>query len=144
MKMVAPSGPVYQAGTLAAHPIGMCAGLATLKKAEKQKVYQILKGRMDTFVEDLKVGFQDTDWDVTAYGSLFWLHLRGSETYRSPDQFLPEMGTRFQDLFRNCLKRGVYLAPSAFEVDFISLAHTEDILQESSAALIEAAREATS
>ena len=144
MKMVAPSGPVYQAGTLAAHPIGMCAGLATLRKAEEQNVYEVLEERMKTFIQNLKEGLHKTDWDVTSCGSLFWLHLKGPEVYRSTDQFTPEMASRFPSLFKACLKHKVYLAPSAFEVSFSSLAHTESILEESALALIASAKEASS
>ena len=151
MKMVAPQGPVYQAGTLAAHPIGMRAGLATLKKAEEQGIYKILEDRARTFIENLKEGLAPTDWDVTSHGSLFWLHLKNSknvksvskntEFYRSPHQLPPETGPRFQKLFHRALKRGVYLCPSAFEVGFLSLAHTEQILKTAAGALIESARE---
>ena len=67
MQMVAPSGPVYQAGTLAAHPVGVCAGLATLKKAEEKEVYQILEERTKIFVKILRQGLGATSWDVTSY-----------------------------------------------------------------------------
>lgn len=142
MERMAPSGPVYQAGTLAAHPVGVCAGLATLKKAEKENVYKVLKRRGDIFTDTLKRGLASTNWDVTSYGSLFWLHLKSSEVYRSPDQFSPEMASQFQSLFHACLKRGVYLTPSAFEVGFLSLAHTEEILEKASQAIIDSAKEA--
>ncbi len=143
MELVAPCGPVYQAGTLAAHPVATCAGLATLQKVEKRGVYGVLDQRMKVFVNSLQKGLEVTDWDITFQNSLFWFHLKSAEPYRSPRQLPPQLRARFQELFHGCVCRGVYLAPSAFEVNFLSLAHTEEILEKAAAAIVAAAMEST-
>lgn len=143
LDMVAPNGPVYQAGTLAANPIGVRAGLAALRKVEAEKVYDKLKARTEEFVSQLKSGFQraQVPLDVTHEASIFWIHVNTSKPVRSPADFHPDSREIYKNLFHACLKRGVYLAPSAFEVGFVSYAHTPEILREAAQAIIQAAQE---
>ena len=153
MELVAPVGPVYQAGTLAANPVGTRAGLATLKKLEMHHVYGELEQRTQQFVEQLTRGFHDTDAPVRVAraGSIFWLHLspeishEGSEqgaVIRRPDQI--SRGTRewYSGFFQRCLDGGVYLAPSPYEVGFVSLAHTPEILRSAAETMVAAATDA--
>jgi glutamate-1-semialdehyde 2,1-aminomutase len=142
MNMVAPQGPVYQAGTLAGNPVGMRAGLATLKKMEKVNGYELLAKRTQIFKEKLESGFSDLriPMKVASYASLFWLHLDIGQTIRNPSQFAPDQKEKFSKLFHAVLKRGIYLAPSAFEVGFVSLAHTDQILDETCQILLEEAK----
>lgn len=76
MNMVAPSGDVYQAGTLSANPIGMRAGLVTLKKMQRLDGWNVLEKRTQKFVEALNKGFSAKGLDLTVsqYASLFWIH----------------------------------------------------------------------
>lgn len=145
MDLMAPSGPVYQAGTLAANPVGMRAGLATLEKIERDNVYNILHERTTRFVSQLSDGFKkiDVPMSVAQAGSLFWPHvnLKG-EMLRSPRQFDLEMKDRFKILFHECLDRGVYLPPSAFEVSFVSFAHTDEILSRTAEIILHSAQKA--
>jgi glutamate-1-semialdehyde 2,1-aminomutase len=144
MNLVAPAGPVYQAGTLAGNPVGMRAGLATLEKIERENVYQVLKDRTEKFCAGLESRFRELDLPirVARYASIFWLHLETGEVIRSPTQFHAETRARFKALFLNAIQSGVYLAPSAFEVGFVSFAHTEEILAQAQDILVRAAREA--
>lgn len=145
MDLVAPSGPVYQAGTLAANPVGMRAGLATLEKIERESVYNVLNERTTRFVAQLTERFQQMDipMRVAQVGSLFWPHvnLRGA-VIRSPRQFDLQMQEKFKILFHECLAHGVYLPPSAFEVCFVSLAHTDEILSHTADIILKGAQKA--
>ena len=126
MELVAPAGPVYQAGTLSANPLAMCAGLATLQRLEDGRLYQRL--------EDLGARLQHLLSGVAGLalqrvGSIFWICRSASGFTARPMRALqhlpPDAGKCFAPLFHSLLERGIYLAPSAFEVGFLSAAHTE-------------------
>jgi glutamate-1-semialdehyde 2,1-aminomutase len=140
MDLVAPSGPVYQAGTLSANPIGMRAGLATLQKCETQKVWRELENRMDAFAGAVREGLEGTTFSISHEGSLFWVHPRAPQTIRSVSSLPENLSALFAPLFRATLERGVYLPPNGYEVGFLSLAHTPEILQTAAKAISEAAR----
>jgi glutamate-1-semialdehyde 2,1-aminomutase len=142
MDLVAPSGPVYQAGTLSANPVGMRAGLATLKKAEREKIYSVLETRAEKFTGKVQRGLTEAlghDVRVARQGSIFWIH-KGDKTVRRLSDIPAGHGESFKGLFHACLKEGVYLAPSGYEVGFISLAHTDEILDEAASAIVRAAK----
>ncbi len=141
MNLVAPIGPVYQAGTLSANPIGMRAGLATLQKCEQTNVWNVLEQRMGSFVAALQEGLEGTTFSVSHRASLFWIHPRSAQPIRSVADLPSDLGARFAPFFRAVLARGVYLPPNGFEVGFLSLAHTPEILQQAAKAISEAARE---
>jgi glutamate-1-semialdehyde 2,1-aminomutase len=140
MDLVAPVGPVYQAGTLSANPVGMRAGLATLQKCEALNVWAELEKRMVAFENALAEGLEGTIFQVTTRGSLFWVHPRSSAPIRAVSQIPSDLGARFAPFFRATLERGVYLPPNGYEVGFLSLAHTPEILQTAAKAISEAAR----
>jgi glutamate-1-semialdehyde 2,1-aminomutase len=143
LDLVAPAGPVYQAGTWAANPIGVRAGLTTLKKVERLDIYATLNQRTQFFVSQLNTGFKEFNipLKVAHEASIFWLHLNVDKPVRSPNDFHPESRDIYKKLFHACLKKGVYLAPSAFEVGFVSYAHTEAILFDASQAILASAKE---
>lgn len=133
MDLVAPSGPVYQAGTLSANPVGMRAGLATLKKLKEQNVHEVLRKRSEKFIHDLVAALNeksDIEWDGVWQDSLFWLHQKHDFPIRSIDKIPDNHKQKFAELFHNLLAKGIYLAPSGYEIGFLSFAHTEPILQE--------------
>lgn len=145
MDLVAPNGPVYQAGTLSANPVGMRAGLATLKKVEREGVYKTLEERTARFADQLQSGFEKSGLplSVVRVGSIFWLHqsLTGDvKAIRRLEHIPPEHGQRFKKLFHACADRGVYLAPSGYEVGFIGYAHTDSLLTEAATLVVEAAK----
>jgi glutamate-1-semialdehyde 2,1-aminomutase len=130
MDLVAPSGPVYQAGTLSANPISTRAGLTTLEKVEKHGIIEALTKRTEKFRDDLIDRFKKVgaEWTVTSMGSLFWIHPKAVGPIRSTRDFPPGLRENFPKFFHAALKEGVYLAPSAVEVGFLSWAHTDEVL----------------
>jgi glutamate-1-semialdehyde 2,1-aminomutase len=144
MELVAPVGPVYQAGTLSANPVGMRAGLATLQKLEATNAYAQLEQKTSAFCDRLNSELQSRSlpFAVARQASIFWLHLKTEEPIRRIENIPPESGATFARLFHAALDRGVYLAPSAFEVNFMSLAHADDLLERAHAALVAAVTEA--
>ncbi len=143
MDLVAPAGPVYQAGTLSANPIGMRAGLTTLKKVEKQDVVRTLKRRAEQFASELRSAFAAArlPLKVVQKSSLFWIHSGQEDEPRALGQLPSDHAQKFAPLFHKCLEKGLYLAPSGFEVGFLSLAHTPEILEEAAQIIAEAAKE---
>jgi glutamate-1-semialdehyde 2,1-aminomutase len=147
MDLVAPVGPVYQAGTLSANPVGMRAGLATLSKMETSDGWNVLSARTARFCAELRTGFADADLpiDVVQHASIFWLHPRSDhndQIVRRVDAIPSTQGAWFRRLFHAALVRGVYLPPSGFEVCFLSMAHDAEVLDAAREALVQAATEA--
>ena len=136
MELVAPAGPVYQAGTLSANPLAMCAGLAALQQLLDGRVYQQLEAlgaRLERALSPI------APLAVQRVGSIFWLCLSQQGTpatpMRSPRSFPSDAGTSFKAPFHALLEQGIYLAPSAFEVGFLSAAHSEAHIDTLAAAL---------
>jgi glutamate-1-semialdehyde 2,1-aminomutase len=129
MRMVAPSGPVYQAGTLSGNPLAMAAGIATLSILRKKGVYRDLEAKGAYLAAGTAANLAKTR--VTAVqnrvGSLSCLFFTGAPVvdYASAKSADAKKYARY---FTGMLKGGVYLAPSQFEGAFISLAHTTDDL----------------
>ena len=124
MQLVAPAGPVYQAGTLSANPVAMCAGLAALRQLNDGTLYAQLEARGARLERGLRAL---PGLIVQRVGSVFWICL-GTATgtvLRSPKHYPAGCAQRYQAMYHPLLARGVYLAPSAFEVGFLSAAHTE-------------------
>lgn len=141
MGMVAPAGRVYQAGTLSANPIGMQAGLATLKKAEKNNLYAVLEKRTAAWAEDFNIFFKQKQipMQVSSMASIFWFHPATDKPIRKVNDLPSKLSESYAHFFHQVLKKGVYLAPSGFEVGFISWAHSEEILREASDKIKESA-----
>lgn len=140
MDLVAPLGPVYQAGTLSGNPIGMAAGLATLKKMERLDGWTVLNERSTVFCKNLQNYFDQNQLPlvVDQFSSLFWIResVSGStkekdkhQKIRTIDKISSDQAHSFKKLFLNCLKEGVYLAPNAYEVGFLSMAHNSETLK---------------
>jgi glutamate-1-semialdehyde 2,1-aminomutase len=119
-------GPVYQVGTLSANPVAMCAGLATLQRLTDGSLYQRLE-QLGARLERALSGCPNLT--VQRLGSIFWLcHSQLGKPplpMRALSAFPTDAGKSFAGLFHSLLERGIYLAPSAFEVGFLSAAHTE-------------------
>lgn len=140
MDMVAPSGPVYQAGTLSANPVGMRAGLATLQKIERVNAFAQLDERTARFCDGLNAAFAQGGMPVyaTRSASLFWLHAKTDKVIRRLEDIPAGHAEQFARIFHAALKRGVYFAPSGYEVSFLSLAHTDGLLERATEAIVEA------
>lgn len=131
MEMVAPLGSVYQAGTLSANPIGMRAGLATLKKMQSLDAWNVLNQRSAKFVANMNQIFQQygRETQVVGHSSLFWLHSTVQEPIRTIAQIPADNAAKFKQIFLAGLDEGIYLAPNSYEVGFLSLAHSDSVLQ---------------
>jgi len=140
MELVAPSGPVYQAGTLSGNPVAMAAGLATLDQISVPGFYQALgdKTRMLTEGIQAEADYAGIPFTTTHVGGMFGLFFSNAEKIVNFEQSGAVDVGMFKRFFHAMLDRGVYLAPSAFEAGFISSAHSEEHV----AATINAAREA--
>jgi glutamate-1-semialdehyde 2,1-aminomutase len=133
MDLVAPQGKVYQAGTLSANPLGMRAGLATLKKALRENPYPGLEESclyLTTRLVDLFNNFFDRPWESVRFGSLFWFKEKTDSPIRSVSFIPPGHKERFAEIFHRLLDAGIYLAPSGYEVGFLSTAHTREVLDD--------------
>lgn len=135
MDFVAPNGPVYQAGTLSANPVGMKAGLSTLQKMEKINGWQVLEQR-GQFLESLLAPiFAPHNIQFVRMGSLFWFHFKTDKPVRNVKQIPDGQKEFFKKLFDKTISEGIYLAPHAYEVGFLSIAHTDEILTETANAI---------
>jgi len=143
LDQVAPAGPVYQAGTLSANPVGMRAGLATLQRIETIDGWRELEARTATFCNRLHAAFADVTppLQVARHASMFWIHQHDAGPVRRPDQVPATHGDWYARFFHAALSRGIYLPPSAWEVCFLSTAHDDDALDEGAEALAGAATE---
>lgn len=126
MERLAPNGPVYQAGTLSGNPVAMAAGIATLDALAEPGVYS----RLEALGAELERGLAGAlaragePGSVARVGSILWLCLQPPPAPRAWHAVRREGAARYAALHRALLQRGVWLAPSAFEVAFLSLAHT--------------------
>jgi glutamate-1-semialdehyde 2,1-aminomutase len=139
MSMVAPEGPVYQAGTLAGNPLAMAAGIATLRLLQQEDPYDRLEALASRLEEGLREAIAEAEAPaiVQRVGSMLTIFftsvpVRDYASARSCDTH------RFARFFARMLEQGFLIPPSQFEAWFLSLAHT----QEEVAATIEAARRA--
>ena len=123
MAHLAPLGGVYQAGTLSGNPLAMTAGLTTLRILQRDDAWlrleelgSYLEARFDATVRDDSLA-------LVRCGSLFWLSLQPGEPPRRPSLIDSGAAERYRPLFHSLLAADIYLAPSAYEVGFLSLAH---------------------
>lgn len=129
MDLLAPEGPVYQAGTLSGNPLAVSAGLATLKELGRRGVYEILEERGRLLQEgfDSVLKNRGIKGVVNRVGSMMTLFFGAARVHNAADARRSDRG-RFARFFHGMLKRGIYLPPSPFETMFVSLAHTERML----------------
>ena len=140
MGRLAPDGDTYQAGTLSGNPVAMAAGIATLDVLQRESAWEQLEARGARLEQLLApvVGNAKFPLHLVRMGSMLWLSLHDEPTLRRAGTLSPAAAERFRKLFHAMLDRGIYIAPSAYEVTFVSLAHCEDDLQRFAAALAHA------
>ena len=137
MKLLAPSGPVYQAGTLSGNPLAVAAGLATLELLCAAPPYAKLDGLAAKLEAGLAAALVGTRACVQRVGSMLTLFF-GVEKVRNYDDALEADTARFARFFRAALAEGVWLPPSQFEAWFVSTAHSEADIDATVAALTRA------
>ena len=125
MEQLAPAGPVYQAGTLSGNPLAMAAGLATLAELERPGTY----ARLEALGSELERGLfelfarRGRTATLARAGSILWFAFQPGPSPRAWHAVERAGARRYAALHAAALERGLYLAPSAFEVAFLSLAH---------------------
>ncbi|MDQ4106796.1 MAG: glutamate-1-semialdehyde 2,1-aminomutase [Actinomycetota bacterium] len=138
MEMVAPVGPVYQAGTLSGNPLAMVAGLVTLKATGEPGFYKRLEDLGARWNRGMVEAASGSDRTVTInqIGSMVSIFFAEGPVTDFASAARSDTES-FKDFFWHMLRRGIYLAPSQYEAGFISVAHTEEDLDRT----VEAARE---
>lgn len=142
MSMVAPEGPVYQAGTLSGNPIAMTAGIETLKILSRKGIYEKLGKTMQHLEEGLKdaAKMAGVKTRFNRAGTMFCTYFTEREVVDYITAKTSDTG-KFACFFRGMLRRGINIAPSQFEAGFISLAHTEGDIKRTIDAAYEAMKE---
>ncbi len=134
MNMIAPIGPVYQAGTLSGNSLAMAAGLAMLETLETPDFYPTLEARTARFCNKLRavLAQHGRTWWISQCASIFHLWPKNNATHAPANytEIKQADAHAFTPLFLGLLKHGVMIAPSAFEVGFVSNAHIDAILDE--------------
>ncbi len=138
LSQMAPSGPIYQAGTLSGNPVAVAAGLATLKALQAAGTYEQLEEKGAWLAAELAkaAARQGVDLTINRAGSLLTLFFRRGPVNDLEDAKKSDL-PRFRQFFQGMLAKGIYLPPSQFEAWFISLAHSQEDLRQTA----EAARE---
>lgn len=139
MSQIAPLGPVYQAGTLSGNPIAMTAGIQTLKKLDKIKAYDDLNRKSAHFKELLKPALDKYSGRVlfTIIESIFAFNFTADKKIDSLAQVKASDMKAYARFHKEMLQRGIYLAPSGYEVGFLSTAHTDADLEQTARAFEE-------
>ncbi|MBN2107615.1 MAG: glutamate-1-semialdehyde 2,1-aminomutase [Deltaproteobacteria bacterium] len=138
MSKIAPDGPVYQAGTLSGNPLAMAAGVATLKKLAETKAYASLREKAELLRRKLQPVLQQHAGRVLfqQLESIFCFYFTGAEEIKTLDEVKKCDMRLFAQYHRELLNRGIYLAPSGYEVGFLSLAHTAADIDRTVAAVV--------
>ena len=131
MEQIAPLGPVYQAGTLSGNPLAMAAGLTTLKLISRPGFHDDLSAFTSRLLDGLqqRADAAGIPFVTTQAGGMFGLYFSGADDIVTFDDVMASDAERFKRFFHLMLEGGVYLAPSAFEAGFTSIAHGETELQ---------------
>ncbi|MDF3128567.1 glutamate-1-semialdehyde 2,1-aminomutase [Kiritimatiellaeota bacterium B1221] len=129
MNHLAPDGPVYQAGTLSGNPLCMAAGLANLRKLQSLNPYSELEARCIRLTDAMKTAAAEKGIPVAIprFGSMFSVFFRESEP-RNFSEVMASDTERFVKVFHGMLDAGIYLPPSPFETSFLSVLHTDALL----------------
>jgi glutamate-1-semialdehyde 2,1-aminomutase len=132
MQQLAPSGPVYQAGTLSGNPIAMTAGLSTLNIISADNFYApifeattALTSGLQTLADARKIPFT-----TNHVGSMFGFFFTEEQKITRYDQVMASNTDRFNQFFHAMLEGGVYLAPASYEAGFVSASHTPEVIQQ--------------
>jgi glutamate-1-semialdehyde 2,1-aminomutase len=142
MELIAPSGPVYQAGTLSGNPLAMKAGITTLRILKEDVLWQEMEKRTTELIQGIGHAAKAAGQSIqqTCVGTMFSLFFTKTpvtdwESVKTSDTML------FSRFFQNMLAGGVYVAPSQFEAGFISSAHNSEIIDKTISVVSKAFRD---
>jgi len=126
MKHLSPEGGVYQAGTLSGNPVAMTAGLTTLRVLQKEDGWKRLEALGSYLEQTLSSVLMEAPIPakLVRLGSMFWVAWHATDAPRSAEALAPNAAEFYARVFHSLLDQGIALAPSAFEIAFLSLAHT--------------------
>jgi glutamate-1-semialdehyde 2,1-aminomutase len=130
MEMVAPAGPMYQAGTLSGNPLAMTAGIETLKRLSEDGVHDELERKSRKLVDGIVAAAEKHGHAITgdvAGGMFGWYFCEGP--VKNFQDATKADAAKFGKWHRMMLERGVYLAPSMYEAGFMSMAHTDEDIE---------------
>jgi glutamate-1-semialdehyde 2,1-aminomutase len=130
MELVAPAGPMYQAGTLSGNPLAMTAGIEIMKKLSQDGVYEELERKAQKLVDGITAAAEKHGHAISggvAGGMFGWFFVEGP--VKNFQQATKSDSDKFAKWHRMMLERGVYLAPSMYEAGFMSLAHTDEDIE---------------
>jgi glutamate-1-semialdehyde 2,1-aminomutase len=135
MHNMAPTGPVYQAGTLSGNPVAVAAGLTTLRLVQQPGFYDKLSGQADKLVRGLTGAAQEAGvaFCADSVGGMFGMYFQ-SHVPVSYGQMMAGDKARFNSFFHGMLDQGVYFAPAMFEAGFVSMAHDDSVIEATVAA----------
>lgn len=136
MELLAPVGPVYQAGTLSGNPLAVTAGLVVLEEISAEGFFDRLTHTTRTLLSGLQsiADAKGIPFTTTQVGGMFGCYFNSNSQISTFSQVMQSDVARFKQYFHAMLDRGVYLAPSAFEAGFVSGAHGETEIQQTLAA----------
>jgi glutamate-1-semialdehyde 2,1-aminomutase len=128
MSMLAPIGPVYQAGTLSGNPLAVTAGLVMLEEISRPDFYSRLATQAQKLLTGLKARADTANvpFSYTQVGGMFGCYFSKEQNIQSYEQAMSSDVAMFQKYFHLMLNKGVYFAPSAYEAGFISAAHGDE------------------
>lgn len=141
MKLIAPEGPVYQAGTLSGNPLAVAAGLRMLAAIEDGSVFERIEGQCEKLYAGIEDALRETGVParLNRVGSMWTLYFTAEEVYDYPTAKKADTA-KFGRFYWECLNRGVYLPPSQFESAFVSAAHGDAEIEHTVQAIREALR----
>ena len=125
MQQLAPLGPIYQAGTLSGNPLAMAAGIAAVDVLVDGNGWDRLEELGAYLEKSVAPLLEAHGWSFVRQGSVFWFSLQEGPAPRSAAAIDPAAADRYRPIFHGLFARGINMAPSAYEVGFVSLAHTE-------------------
>ncbi len=136
MSMIAPEGPVYQAGTLSGNPLAVSAGLAALKELQKPELQSLLSQTASALERGLKRAIEGFPVSLNRVGSMLSLFFQTGPVENYEDAKRSDL-EKFSLFFKGMLEKGIFLPPSQFEAFFITAAHEPEIIERT----VETARE---
>ena len=128
---IAPTGPVYQAGTLSGNPVAMAAGLAALTQIEQDDLYDSIFENTQALVEGMQAlaDKHGIPFTTNVAGSMFGLFFTDVKKVTNYQQAINCDTERFKTFYHGMLNEGVYLAPASYEAGFVSKLHDKDIIE---------------